>query len=230
MNAIIFDAGPFISLTLNNLLNLVKPLEKKFNGAFYISKAVRGELVEKPITTKKFEFEALQVLNYIEKGIIKVIDNKEIDDKSVKLLDLANHIFKAKDNFMQVVHYGEISAVAACLYLDSNVLVVDERTLRLLIEDPKKLKNILEHKLHTRIEVNSENLKRFTEEVKNIKLIRSIELVTLAYEFGLLEQYVPNRPDGNKILLESVLWGVKLDGCSVSKREIEQIMRLELKR
>jgi len=29
--------------------------------------------------------------------------------------------------------------------------------------------------------------------------------------------------------LEAVLWGVKLNGCSVSDREIEEIVRMEVK-
>ena len=104
---------------------------------------------------------------------------------------------------------------------------MDERTIRLLIEDPKKLEHILEHRLHTKVYVEGKNLRKFRDFTKNIKLIRSVELVTLAYELGLLDKYIPNLPGGKKTLLESLLWGVKLDGCSVSKREIGQIMRIE---
>lgn len=227
MKSIVFDAGPFISLTLNNLLVLIEPLKNRFRGSFYISRAVKNELVDKPLHTRKFEFEALQVLRYIDKGIIEVVDDKEVDNKTRQLLDFANNVFKAKGRFIQIVHYGEMSGIAACTYLGSDVFVVDERTTRLLVEDPHRLKHILEHKLHTRIEVNGNSLKKFRDAAKNIKLIRSVELVTIAYELGLLDDYLPDVPDGKRILLESLIWGVKLDGCSVSKREIEQIIRLE---
>ena len=45
----------------------------------------------------------------------------------------------------------------------------------------------------------------------------------------MLDNYITKLPDARKNLLESVLWGVKLNGCAVSKEEIENIVRLEAK-
>ena len=56
-----------------------------------------------------------------------------------------------------------------------------------------------------------------------------MELVTVAYELGILDSYITKIPDARKNLLEGVLWGVKLNGCAVSKDEIEQIVNLESK-
>ncbi|MBI2656373.1 hypothetical protein HYX03_01385 [Candidatus Woesearchaeota archaeon] len=53
--------------------------------------------------------------------------------------------------------------------------------------------------------------------------------MAIAYEHGLLDDYITKIPDARKNLLESVLWGVKLNGCAVSKDEIEQIVRIEIK-
>jgi len=227
MKALLFDAGPLISLTLNNLLQLIEPLKEKFGGDFLITDAVKGELIDKPIKTKRFEFEALQTLHYIENKTLSLIKDKKINGKTQELLDIANNCFKAKGNYIQIIHKGEMSCVAAALLLDTNIIVIDERTTRLIIENPHKLKNILEHRLHTRVEINNTNLKKFRNITKNIKLIRSVELVTLAFELGLVDKYLPNIENGRRTLLESLLWGVKLDGCSVSKSEIEQIMRIE---
>ena len=65
--------------------------------------------------------------------------------------------------------------------------------------------------------------------VNNIRAIRSVELVAVAYELGILDSYITKIPDARKNLLESVLWGVKLNGCAVSKDEIGQILRIEAK-
>ena len=54
MKSLVFDAGPIISLTMNNLLWLLDPLKVNFKGEFYIPMAVKGELVDRPLTTKKF--------------------------------------------------------------------------------------------------------------------------------------------------------------------------------
>lgn len=227
MRSIVFDAGPIISLTTNNLLWLLKSLKNKYKGEFYISERVNGELIDRPLKTKKFKFEALQVLQYINKGIIKVIKNENIRKMTFELLDLANNCFKARGNWMRIVHYGEMEGIAASLYLNSDAFIIDERTTRTLIENTKREISILKRTLHVDIKVNEENLKKFKEIVKGIKILRSVELVTVAYELGLLNEFLPNIENPRKTLLDSVLWGVKLNGCSVSKREIEQILKIE---
>ncbi len=227
MRSIVFDAGPVISLTMNNLLWLLKSLRSRYKGDFYIPKSIENELIGRPLKTKRFKFEALQVLQYLNKDIIKVVDNEKIKKTTLDLLDLANNCFKARGNWIRIVHYGEMEGVAACLHLNSDAFVVDERTTRTLIENPKREIDILKRTLHVEIKVNEENLKKFREMTKDIKIIRSVELVTIAYELGLLNEFLPNIKDAKQTLLDSVLWGVKLDGCAVSKREIEQILKME---
>jgi hypothetical protein len=62
-------------------------------------------------------------------------------------------------------------------------------------------------------------------------VIRSTELVTIAYEKGLLDRLTENAkkivPDINKAVLEGALWGVKLNGCSVKEDEITDILKME---
>jgi len=226
MKSLVFDTGPVISLTMNNLLWLLKELKKKFKGEFYISTSSKEELVDHPLSTKRFEFEALQVLKIINEGTLKVLEDKEVEKKTNILLDLANSIFNAYGKNIRIVHKAEMQGLALCINLKADAFVVDERTSRLLIEDYSRLKNILEKKLHTRIKVNNNNLKEFQKITKGVKIIRSIELVTAAFELGLLNSYILNIKDAKKKLLDSVLWGVKLDGCAVSKNEIEEIMKL----
>ncbi len=229
MKSLIFDAGPIISLATNNLLSLLAPLKQEFNGKFYITKAVKRELVDRPLETKKFKFEAIQVERLIENQVLEIVDNNFIREKTSRLLDTANGIFKAYNNDIKIVHYAEISVITAALSLNSNAVVLDEKTTRFLIENPRMILEILKKTLHTPISINENNLKEFKNTTRGIKAIRSIELVTVAYERGLLDNYITNMPDARKKLLESVLWGVKLNGCAVSEEEIEQIVRLEAK-
>ena len=230
MKSLVFDAGPIISLAINDLLWLLEPLKKRFKGDFYISRAIKTEIVDKPLTTKRFKFGAIKVLHYIENKTITLVDNREIREKTELLLELANNSFMAHAQPINIVHYGEISGIAAALFNNSEAYIVDERTTRLLIENPNKLKNILRHTLHTDIKINHDKLRKFQEITKNIRIIRSVELVVIAYELGLLNKYLANIPHPKKTLLESVLWGVKLNGCAVSKRELEQILKMESKR
>ena len=229
MKSIVFDTGPIISLTTNNLLGLLNKLKEHYNGNFYITKAIKNELIERPLATKKFKFEALQVLRCINAGLVKVFNSKELRKTTLNLLNLANTSFKAREKYMQIVHFAEIEGIAAAIINKSDAFAVDERNTRLLIEDPIRLKKILGKRLHTQITVNKKSLDEFRNLTKIIKLIRSVELVTISYELGLLDKYIVNIKNPRKALLEGVLWGVKLNGASVSEREIKEIVKMEIK-
>ena len=230
MKLITFDTGPIISLTTNNLLGLLTNLKDKYKGSFYITEAVKKELIERPLMTKKFKFEALQVLRSINQGVLEVFNSDDLRHRTVHLLELANNCFKAQGNPIQITHFAEMSGIASYLINNAEAFVVDERNTRLLIEDPDRLQDILSKRLHTDITVDKGKLNEFTGMTKGIKLIRSVELVVVAYELGLLDKYLSNIPNPRKTLLEAVLWGVKLNGCSVSENEIEDIIRIELKK
>lgn len=229
MKSLVFDAGPIISLGTNNLLWILEPLKAKFNGKFFITEPVRKELVDRPLETKKFKFEAIQVERLVESGILEVIDNDFIRQTSPILLDTANQIFRAYDYYMRIVHLAEMSVIAAAMNIKADAIVIDEKTTRFLVENPRMVLEILRKTLHSPASINENNLKSFNNSVKGIKTIRSVELVTVAYESGFLDRFITKLPNARENLLESVLWGVKLNGCAVSKEEIEQIMRIEAK-
>jgi predicted nucleic acid-binding protein len=232
MRCLVFDAGPIISLTMNNLLWLLEQLKSRYVGEFYISRTVKDELIDRPLQTKKFKFEALQVLQYVTNDVLKVVGDDNIKEKAIQLLELANHSFMARGQYVNIVHFGEMEALAAALLLHADALVVDERTTRYLIDKPEMLVKRMEQKLHTHVEIDRLSLQRLKELVKGIKVIRSVELVAVAFEKGLLDLYITEKekgmmPDIRKNLLESVLWTVKLNGCAVAESEINDILRFE---
>lgn len=232
--AIVFDTGPIISLTLNNLLWLLRPLKEKANGQFYICPSVYYELIQKPLKTKKYKFEALQILPFFMDGTLKMHVEKETRKKAKELLELANTSFIGKGSHINVVHMGEMEAIATALTLGSNTLVIDERTTRLLIENPYSLLDHLKKKLHTNIDVDRDKIERLKEEISHIKVIRSFELGIAAYELGLLDRYMLKEEekldeidDIKSSVLEGVLWAIKLSGCSVTTEDIKKVLKLE---
>ncbi|MDP2750294.1 MAG: hypothetical protein Q8O89_05680 [Nanoarchaeota archaeon] len=228
--SIVFDSGPIISLTTNNLLWILEPLKKQFNGEFLITAAVKKELIDKPLAIKRFKFEGLQVLQLINSGVLKVVEDDILNSRTDAMLELANKIFKAKDEWLNLVHYAEMQALAAAKFYNSQLFVVDERTTRFLIEDPRALRKVMEHRLKTPVAINEVNLNAFLDKTKEIKLIRSVELVAVAYRLGLLDKYlISDRSLGKarEQLLDSIIWGLKLRGCSISEKEIQEIVRQE---
>ena len=230
MKAMIFDAGPIISLTTNNLLWLLAPLKEKFGGEFYITENVRKELVEKPLKTKKFKFEALQVQDQIEKGVLKVIKNGKTKAKAEQLLNIANNVFYVHKHPLRTLQAGELETLAAAKLMNVPYVVVDERITRLLLENPGQMEQLLEKRLHTDVKVRRDKLVKLHKEVEGVKLIRSFELAAIAYELGLLDDYIAKIPDARKLLLQAVLWGIKLNGCSVGQGEIDTVVRIMLKK
>jgi predicted nucleic acid-binding protein len=224
MTSIVFDAGPIISLTTTNLLWIIEALKKQTKTIFYIPEAVKYELVDHPLHTKKFKFEALQVKKLLEKKVIRVYDSPTLQHHTKKLLELANNTLQIKKHPMKIVQEGEMASIAAYHELQANALVMDERITRLLLEDMQGLARLMSRRLHRKVKVDAHQAKLFKKKAKNIRLIRSFELAAVAFEKGLLKSYLVNVPHARKELLESILWGVKLHGCAVTPKEINTVV------
>ncbi|MBN2881556.1 hypothetical protein JXM83_05910 [Candidatus Woesearchaeota archaeon] len=232
---LVFDTGPIISLASNNLLWILPELKEKFGGRFVITPKVKEELIDKPLKSKKFRFEAVQLLPLLANGVIEVYESKGATSLSTELLNLANTSYEAKNNWIKIVHPAEIEVLCAALELHAQAVVIDETATRYLIEDPSKLLNRLERKLHSKMILNKEHLNSLKIHFKNLKVIRSFELAIVAYDAGLFSKYLNEDskkydPNLKHDLLSGVLWALKLNGCSVKTEDIEDAVSLESKR
>ena len=225
--AILVDAGPIITLALSQLLWVLKPLKEKTGVTLYITPAVYTELVEKPQTIKRFQFEALHVQKLIREGILTLYEKRISKQTTDKLTRLANNSFMIKEGPLEILQAGELETLALSIDTKSPMLM-DERTLRLLIEKPAGMKQLLEGRKRKKVKKNPEKLKEFQTLVGRPGIIRSIELVAVAFEMGLLDDYLPPNQDkvaGQKALLRAVLWNTKYHGASVIDHEIDELMQ-----
>lgn len=222
---IIFDSGTLISFTMNGLLEEFRELKKIFKGKFIITKEVKAEVVDKPLTIKIFELEGLQINELITEGVLEMpsslgIKDEEVSKKTQEILKLANSTFESKGEPIHLLDLGETSCLALSSILNSarikNVISVDERTTRMLVENPENLRKLMQGKLHTDINTRKENLKFF----QGFKFIRSAELVYMIYKKKLFKYM----KDG--VLLDALLYAVRYRGCSISDVEIEEMKRL----
>jgi len=222
--AIIFDAGTIINFSINGLLDLLKKLKGIFNGEFLITEDVRYEVVKRPLKVKKFELSALRVNQLIKEGTLKLpssvnIKDSEIEKRTKELLNVSNRMFSARNHYLHLIDKGEASCLALSEILTrkgvNNVISVDERTLRMLCENPENLRKLMETKLHAKIEAKKQNYGEFDK----FRIIRSSELVYIAHKNKLVEL-------GNGMLLDALLYAIKYKGCSISREEIEEMKRL----
>ncbi|MBT7902467.1 hypothetical protein HN587_01290 [Candidatus Woesearchaeota archaeon] len=228
-SSLIFDSGPIISFATTNLLWLVEELKKMYPGKFYITDSVKRELIDYPLKTKKFKFEALQVQYLLRNEVLDEIESDEIHRLGKELAQIANTTFKAKGNYLKLFHCAEMDVVAAAIILKSDAIVVDERATRVILEDPKKLRAHLEKQMKSPVSINQESLSKFKDLTESVRVLRSIELAMVGYEKGILDKFLLRRPDASRLLVESVLWGMKLNGCAISRREIDELIKLEQK-
>ncbi len=221
---IFFDTGPIISLVMSRLVWIIPKLKEKFGGKFHITPAVRRELIERPMKVKRFQFEALQVLKLIREGVLEIY--KDIPYKQAKELEkLADTSFKFKNKTLDIIQSGEMEAVSSALKMGAEAVVMDERTLRLFIENSSEMEKLLEFRFKRDVIPDPKKIKQFSQQLQKVKIIRSIELVGVAYKLGILDDYIPKLKEGKKILLDAVLWGTKFNGCAVTGHEIEEIKK-----
>lgn len=222
--ALIFDSGTLITLSMNGLLYILEELKKIFQGKFIITEQVKYETLDRPINVPRFELEALRVKNLLDKKIIEMpnelgINSKEINKETEHLISIANHCVKANNSWIKILSEAETSCLALSKILTNqgieNIIAIDERTTRILTEKPENLKQIMESRLHTKVELYQNSLNEF----KNFRFIRSTELVYVAYKKNLLKLKGPK-------VLEAALFATKFKGASVSYDEIEELKKL----
>lgn len=221
---IIFDSGTLISFSMNGLLDVLKNLKGIFKGKFIITEDVKKEIIDKPLTIKRFELEALKIKQLLEEKILEMpeaigVSHDEIHKGAEEILEVANKTFFSEGKDITIIHFGEAASLSLSRILTKkgidNVIAIDERTTRVLVEKPENLKKLLGKKLHTQINSRKEYYKFF----EGFKIIRSPELAYVAYKKGLVKI-------NDKMLLDALLYAMKFKGAAISGDEIREILRI----
>ncbi|MBI4116271.1 hypothetical protein HY449_00840 [Candidatus Pacearchaeota archaeon] len=221
---LIFDSGALISLAMSGLIGEIRNLKKIFDGKFMITRSVKGEVIDKPLTIKRFELEAMMIQQLLDDKILEApsslgIGDGEIMEETRKILDASNNIFYTRKRPVHLIDVGEASCLALSRILSGkkieNIIAIDERTTRMLGEKPDNLKKLMESKLHMPIFEKKDDYKFF----RGFKFIRSTELVYVAYKKNLI-------PIKNKNLLDALLYALKSNGAAISEDEIAEIKRI----
>ncbi|MBI2449882.1 hypothetical protein HYV49_06350 [Candidatus Pacearchaeota archaeon] len=220
MKCLIFDSSSIINLALNGLTDLLVKLKKIFGGKFIISSHVKYEVIDHPLKIREFKLNALKIKKLIDSKIIEFpesisLSKLDIEKKINEIIREVNHAYTA-DVPISLVHQGEASCLAISLLLTEknidNAIVIDERTTRLIVEMPINLKKLLEKKLHTNINLDEKHISKY----KNIKIIRTPEILFVAYKNNLLD--IENKED-----LDAYLYAAKIKGTSIAEEEIKEI-------
>lgn len=213
MKKIVCDSSSIISLSDNCLLDLLP----KFNVEFIVPKGVEKELVERPLHVNEFEFKALRLREAINEGMIKVEDVPGVHERAEEILEEANSLFQPR---VKILHEGEAECLALMELVGAKTLLVDERTTRLIVEDPVGLGKFIQNRTSFKVRMSEEKALKLHDRFSSFSVIRSSEVVAVAYEKGLLDKY------GDGRLLHASLYALKFSGCAISKKEISEYLKI----
>lgn len=218
----VFDSSSIISIAETCLIDVFGKLAEETKVRFVIPAHVEDETVTRPLQIKRFELNALRIKKTIDSGWIEVKGlGFAAKQQTKKIMQTANQIFYSKKKPIKLIQRGEAETLALINELRATTLVIDERTTRMLIEDPYLLKDFMEERYGERIDVNKTNLRRFSRLFPKINVIRSVELIAFAFEKRLLEEEI----GFSKKALQAALYAVKFRGCAVSSSEIESFLK-----
>ncbi|MEK6928774.1 MAG: hypothetical protein AABW65_02365 [Nanoarchaeota archaeon] len=224
MKALIFDSGILINFSMNGILYILEELKKVFPGKFIITNYVKYETIAKPIGIQRFELGALKIQGMLDAGILELpeslnVKEKEIEAGTKELMFIANHCMGAREQWIEIVSEAEMSCLALSKILSErgieNIIGIDERTTRILCEDPMQLERIMSEKLHQKVTLVSDKLDIFSE----FKFVRSSEIAYVAYKKNLVHL------NGKKVL-EALLYATKYKGSAISFEEIDILKKL----
>lgn len=223
--AIIFDASTIITFAMNGMFDQLRILKEAFDGMFLITKEVHSEIIDNPIQRKRFELEALRIKQLVDIKVLEMpsalgIKDYEITQKTNELMNIGNNLFKDGGKTVKIISVGETSCLALSSILTKkgikNALAIDERTMRMLIEKPENLNELLQRKMHFKVKLTQKNFKPF----QGFKVIRSTELAYILHKKGLTKIRDPR-------MLDALLWAMKFKGCAISDDEIREINRMK---
>ena len=213
----VIDSGTMITISSTCLINVFKSFVSKNNLELLVSSEVSEECVWKPIQNKRFALNAARIKHLFNSGVINVVKpTQEIRNLEGKILELANNAFRTDFGPLTIVQRGEAEALALAKINGAKALFVDERTTRSLIENPLRLKQVLEKRQHKKVKIDETRINTLQNMFSDLKIFRSVDVIAFAYEQGLFEGEL----DNGKLELEASLYSAKFSGCAVSEREI----------
>jgi predicted nucleic acid-binding protein len=216
----VMDSSSIISISQSCLIASLGGLSGKDNR-FVIPESVFAEVVEKPIQIKRFELNAVRIEKAVKEGWISVEAlNARHSALAAEIKNKADSLFFIGGKPISLIHRGEAEALALTKQLGSSLLVIDERTTRSMLENPKQLKRLIERRRNKKVRLDEKNAVSFQKMFQELSIARSVELIALAFERNLIASDLPT----SKQALEAALYAVKYAGCAVSSLEIEKFL------
>ena len=223
MKKIVFDSSTLISLSDKCMMNVMGRMATAEGVEFLVPQSVLDETVLYPIKIRKFELNAVRISNAIDRNWLRIVQSSGITRQYVGRIEtIAEKLCMADNRPLKIVHRGEIETLAIAKEIGADAIAMDERTTRMLMEEPDALKDVLQNRLKRKIRFNAQAAREFRQFMAGIPVVRSVELIALGYE----RNYFGEDLARNKTSLEAALFAAKYSGCAVSGEEIKNYLKV----
>ena len=222
MAKLVFDTSSLISVSENCLMRIISAISSEKGAELIIPEGVYYESVSHPLQIRRFELNALRIKDAVDSGAIKIMKLNAAAKKSAEIIEnLANSLFEISGEKISLVHAGEIETLALANSINADLIVMDERTTRMLVEDAYRLRDRMEEKYESKVDIDAGKLAELQGMFAGAKIVRSVELIAYAYEKGYSEPELKK----TRLALEAALYAAKYGGCAVSLEEIQQFLK-----
>lgn len=213
-----FDSSTLISMAATCSLPLLRKLKQSYDGNFYITESVYQETIGRASKSLRFRYEGHRLKELLDDGVIKLYPDKQLFSQIYELMNSINNTYFIDNRPLTIVQIGEMSTAIASINEKASAYAIDERTARLLVENPDALKPWLEHKLHANITIDANAMKQWSSKLfEKFIPLRSAELAMAAWEKGMLGD--------DKDVLFGLLWALKFAGCAITEDELNFYMK-----
>ena len=223
MPAIVCDSSTLISLSDTCNIECLYFLRNNSSASFLIPPSVYNEIITCPLHIPRFEFSAVRLRKALEDGAFHQVTAPQIEQATREIMSAANKCFRLNGKPLSLLHEGEAQCLAAYNAAGAAALAIDEKTTRLLIEDPFKLLQALKEEYRGHLSVDESALATFTEKTRGMTIIRSAEIIAVAAQKGFFQEYKAFENQA----FHSALNALRRAGCSMTQNELEEYSQIK---
>ena len=213
---VLCDSSSLIALAETCNVEALEHLTQRTKAHFLITAGVRDEIIARPLNIRQYAFSAVRLRNMVERGVLEVVDADAA--KTEGIMADANGAYAVGGRTATILHRGE----AECLACAKGALLIDEKTTRLLVEDPEKLRASMEVEYRQSVKVDRQRITSFREKTKGTAIIRSSELLAIAHKKGFFFGFGERADEA----FHAALYSLRQSGCSISGHELEEYQKI----
>ncbi|VVB67827.1 Uncharacterised protein [Candidatus Norongarragalina meridionalis] len=213
---VLCDSSSLIALAETCNVEALEYLTQRTKARFLITTGVRDEIIARPLNIRQYAFSAVRLRNMVERGVLEVTEADAA--KAEAIMADANAAYSVGGRTAIILHRGE----AECLACAKGALLIDEKTARLLVENPEKLRASMEVEYRQSVRINKARITAFREKTKGTLIIRSAELLAMAHRNGFFFGFGERADEA----FHAALYSLRQSGCSISGHELEDYQKI----